>query len=1145
MTTYTLPAGTDYYYVQTQNLTVDCNDDGDTVQVETPGNFGSVTINGGAGNDELIGGDGDLTSGVGGNDFLNGNGGNDTLIGGGGVDTLNGGDGNDVLNGNGGAGVFLNTAGPSDFLDGGTGTNTMVCDYSHFYFTMPGSNPPQPDPTKPDCVSVDISTGQGQVTVTGDGTSSVFLGEQFQNIQILNFSGNDGADNVTGGALNDTISTAGGDDVIVAGAGDDILSDEYDHINIDGGAGNDSLLLTPDSDITGDVVVDASTGSGQLTVGGQDYGTFTSIEHFDFEGGPGNDTITGETDTYSTYVSQLIGGAGDDTITAGDSATNLEGDDGNDILNGGAGNDTLTGGPGMDVIHGGAGDDTININIDNGGVDDLVAGETYDGGTGNDTIVLSTFGGSDVTTADFSSVTITSVENLDASGLFYAPCTITMTSTQFNAFQSIVGSTFSTAPLTVQLTDNSPVTVVTGDRFSALQLADGGQTATGDNFLNILGGDGDDTIHMAFGASGGAGNDTIDGRGTLNGDAGDDTLTADSAATLNGGSGNDTLNGSTGNDILDGGPGADKLNGGAGVNTLSYADDTTGVTVNLLTQTASGGDATGDVITFSSFEDLAGGTGNDVLTGDNNNNVITGGGGNDVLTGNGGNDTLIGGAGNDTFDGGAGNDTMESGGGVDTFIYNGQGADTVIGFSSADVINITSTYTSLSQVLAHTTVSGNNTIISFSTGNSLTLNNYTTTLTSANVTFGSGGGGAAPTVTNLAHTQTNNATDLKAGEVVTVTLTMSEQNLKVSGTPGLLLTNGYVAAYNAKLSSPANGTLVFTYTVAAGQNTADLQVTGTTSGTWSVTDQSNNAADFSGAVEDLGLAVDTHTPAITGVTAHVTSGPAANAGFVVSGDTVEIDIALSDDPLLVTGTPVLKLGSLTTTYASTSTDLTNGILAFDYLVAANQKLTVLKIASLTVPKGGAITDGAGNAANIKLSNTEKALGITADGVPPAVKSVKAKSSSKTIVNGSTVAITLTMSEAVTVTGTPSLQLSDGKTANYTSGSGGKTLVFTYDVGSEQTTDLQIASINQSTGNSIADLAGNALSSTYTRDLKLKINPPPKGVHGSVSDISSVNIPLLTNYLASIAPAAGSHGGIGFLGAEQAANHLTSLAPPHG
>ena len=96
--------------------------------------------------------------------------------------------------------------------------------------------------------------------------------------------------------------------------------------------------------------------------------------------------------------------------------------------------------------------------------------------------------------------------------------------------------------------------------------------------------------------------------------------------------------------------GADKLDGGLGINTLSYGNDTAGVSVNLAAGSASGGDAAGD--TIASFANVIGGGGNDALTGDGGANWLFGGAGDD---------TLAGGAGADSLDGGIGTNTLSYG----------------------------------------------------------------------------------------------------------------------------------------------------------------------------------------------------------------------------------------------------------------------------------------------------------------------------------------------------------------------------------------------------------------------------------------------------------------------------------------------------
>jgi Ca2+-binding RTX toxin-like protein/type III secretion system FlhB-like substrate exporter len=123
----------------------------------------------------------------------------------------------------------------------------------------------------------------------------------------------------------------------------------------------------------------------------------------------------------------------------------------------------------------------------------------------------------------------------------------------------------------------------------------------------------------------------VDSDDILQGTAGPDALF--------GGIGNDTLNGLGGDDMLVGGAGADALVGGPGSDAASYTSSSAGVTVNLATGAASGGDAQGD--TFSGIENLTGSVQADVLTGDSGNNVLNGGPGADTMTGGIGNDTYL------------------------------------------------------------------------------------------------------------------------------------------------------------------------------------------------------------------------------------------------------------------------------------------------------------------------------------------------------------------------------------------------------------------------------------------------------------------------------------------------------------------------
>lgn len=132
----------------------------------------------------------------------------------------------------------------------------------------------------------------------------------------------------------------------------------------------------------------------------------------------------------------------------------------------------------------------------------------------------------------------------------------------------------------------------------------------------------------------------------------------DDGNNLFGFGGIDSLVGNGGDDFIEGGAGGDTVNGGAGIDTASYANSTgTNVSVNLLTNTYSGGEAAGDLLFF--IENLEGSSlQRDILIGNDIVNRIFGSGGNDSIRGEGGNDFIDGGAGADSLNGGAGIDTV-------------------------------------------------------------------------------------------------------------------------------------------------------------------------------------------------------------------------------------------------------------------------------------------------------------------------------------------------------------------------------------------------------------------------------------------------------------------------------------------------------
>jgi Ca2+-binding RTX toxin-like protein len=163
---------------------------------------------------------------------------------------------------------------------------------------------------------------------------------------------------------------------------------------------------------------------------------------------------------------------------------------------------------------------------------------------------------------------------------------------------------------------------------------------------SIDGGGGQDTLVAPN--SGNVWQITGSGSGSLNG------MAFSLMENLTGGSGEDLYQMQTGG-IVTG-----RMNPGGGTNTLSYANRTSSVSVNL---SAAIPLATNVSSLVGSFSILIGGSGSDTLIGSSTRSmVIVGGAGNDTITGGSQRDILVGGVGADIIRGGGGQDIVIGGG---------------------------------------------------------------------------------------------------------------------------------------------------------------------------------------------------------------------------------------------------------------------------------------------------------------------------------------------------------------------------------------------------------------------------------------------------------------------------------------------------
>jgi hypothetical protein len=346
--------------------------------------------------------------------------------------------------------------------------------------------------------------------------------------------------------------------------------------------------------------------------------------------------------------------------------------------------------------------------------------------------------------------------------------------------------------------------------------------------------------------------------------------------------------------------------------------------------------------------------------------------------------------------------------------------------------------------------------------------------------------------------------------------------VSVSGAPELLLNSGGVAHYT---SGSGTNTLTFTYTVASGEFSTDLDYTSTNALTLNGGSINLNVSDAvvpaeltlaaPGTSGSLGFGSNININAIVPTVTNVTSS-ATNTTHDF-GDVIPITVQLSR-PALVTGTPQLALNSGGIAFYSSGSGSTS--LIFNYTVGANQFSTDLDYSStsaLTL-NGGTITDQSnGGAAGLTLP-TPGAAGslsfnkdIAVDSRPPSVSGVTSPATDGTYNFGAVLSISVSFSKNVVVTttsGTPTLALNSGGTATYSSGSGSSTLSFLYTVGAGQSSsdlDYVSASALQLNGGTIVEPASGQ---------NANLNLPAPGTAGSLGANKAIVIdttqPRVTN-----------------------------------
>jgi Ca2+-binding RTX toxin-like protein len=393
---------------------------------------------------------------------------------------------------------------------------------------------------------VDVGiVGAEHVIVNGGGGDDIIdasglFGTSFPYPSALNLFGGLGNDTLVGGAGDDTLTGEAGNDALNGGKG----ANTYDCGSANDGT--DVITVTATAVDTVDysqrfnpvsVLLDASASSGE----------------------------TGENDAIPETISKVLGGLGNDSLSAAGSALPH-------TLLGGPGNDTLTGGNGSDTLDGGNGTTEVDG-------DDIFIGAkatvTYSARTQPITVTVNAAGMAGADANDGDQAATRHAQNATAAS---AGATITAgTNTVTGLLNMNAGSVGHRLIIngSAGAHDNGSyrIAAVTSATSVVLNAADTAANAawTNDNsagwtFAEDAGPEKDEVRCQNVLGSSSASN-------TLTGDSQDNWLTGGSAAdTLSGGPGNDTLHALDGNDFLYGGSGDDTLIGGLGNDTLHGGD---------------------------------------------------------------------------------------------------------------------------------------------------------------------------------------------------------------------------------------------------------------------------------------------------------------------------------------------------------------------------------------------------------------------------------------------------------------------------------------------------------------------------------------------------------------------------------------------
>ncbi len=476
-----------------------------------------------------------------------------------------------------------------------------------------------------DVISFDASNQAGDLELSLKGADTVLnLNGQIARLSLV-FPGDLSSANFSfaGGGLALVSGVADGHNLTGTSADDLFYLDAEDQDTVVAGSGDDHIILSEQSVLTGSDHVFSGTGTDLLQVRGAinavslpanfwgierivtsanasvvlaiSNANLESSDFFFLDTSAQVQAVTTTFDASAVTSSGLtvLSGAGDDVVSGSQADGDISTGEGDDVIQGGGGDDAITGGLGADTLTGGAGNDrfTFGPGIPRSDSTPLAVDRITDfeglGVAGGDVIDLPqnssglplAFNATAHAIPGFTMDPALSVPQFVGDGLADVVWDHDATAQETRIWVDVDDEgQLSEADIVISMTGTTAMQVIETDfaeAFLATKLTDGNDTYPGVTHVNV----GANLVYALHG------NDSVDGgigNDVLNGAAGADTLLGGTDNdTIYGGTDADSLFGGNGDDYLSGDEGGDQLFGGDGDDRLDAGGDIASVSNTL------------------------------------------------------------------------------------------------------------------------------------------------------------------------------------------------------------------------------------------------------------------------------------------------------------------------------------------------------------------------------------------------------------------------------------------------------------------------------------------------------------------------------------------------------------------------------------